>query len=293
MIPNDPDIELANQILRGQQSTAIDTLDLALRMKNQKRFGYARKLLFTARQDPSISSDSRLAAKLRQQHSLCTYKDADLPTDSKFDRALEILGQREDLTTTGDQKTFGIAGAIYENKWETFGQRADLERSLAYYQRGSRQGIEKDFGYTGINAAFILEVLAGEERTEARMANTTSASADSRIAAARAIRQDIATRLPPLAALPENQFLRQGWWFYVAVAEAGSAELPESRQRPNSRSHSPRCLLPGFRSPARSSSFTGRRVFGEPSSRTPALRSATPGWRKVGWCILIDGRNQN
>jgi predicted acylesterase/phospholipase RssA len=232
MIPNDPDIELANQILRGQQSTAKDTLDLALRMKNQKRFGYARKLLFTARQDPSISSDSRLAAKLRQQHALCTYKDADLPTDSKFDRALEILGQCEDLNLTEDQETLGIAGAIYKNKWETFGQRADLERSLAYYQRGSRQGIEKDFGYTGINAAFILEVLAGEERTEARMANTTSASADSRIAAARAIRQEIATRLPPLAALPENQFLRQGWWFYVTVAEAwfGLDRYPEAKE---------------------------------------------------------------
>jgi len=220
MIPNNPDIERANQILRGQQSTAKDILDLAKLMKDQKRFGYARKLLFTARQDPSINSDPGLATKLRQQHALCTYKDPDLPTDLKFDRALEILGQCEDLNSTQDQETLGIAGAIYKNKWDSFGQRADLERSLAYYQRGFAQGIEGDFGYTGINAAFILDVLAVEERTEAKRANAVSASAVSRIAEARAIREEIATKLPPMPALRGNEFLQQEWWFYVTVAEA-------------------------------------------------------------------------
>src|SRR5258708_10097440 len=132
MIQSNPEIRAAENISGGKEGGYKEILKLAMGLKDQKNFGYARKLLFRARQDSSINSDSSLATKLRQQHALCTYKDPDLPWDLKFERALEILAQCEDLNTTRDQETLGIAGAACKYKWEAFGQRADLERSLAY-----------------------------------------------------------------------------------------------------------------------------------------------------------------
>lgn len=151
---------------------------------------------------------------------MCTYKDPDLPTDLKFDRALEILGQCEDLNTTRDQERLGLAGAIYKNKWEAFGQRADLERSLAYYTRGYAGGIAGDNGYTAINAAFILDLIADQEMAESQSANASSDIAARRNAEAARIRKEIVNQLPPLAGLPEKAFLNTQWWFYATVAEA-------------------------------------------------------------------------
>ncbi len=218
MIQDNPKIQMAENILRGEQASPKDILDLATELKNDKYFGYARRLLFRARQDPGISADPKLATRLRQQHALCTYKDPDLPADLKYDRALEILAQCDDLSTTRKQETLGIAGAIFKNKWETFGQRSDLERSLAYYLRGYRQGIAGDYGYTGINAAFVLDVIADQEACAFRAGNATSVSAEARIAEAQRIRQEIAAELPRLAA--EHASLKKEWWFCATVAEA-------------------------------------------------------------------------
>jgi predicted acylesterase/phospholipase RssA len=220
MIRDNPDVQRAEDILRGKQAKSEDILKLAELLKKEKLFGYARKLLFTAAQSPSIDLSAKLGTKIRQQRALCTYKDPDLPADTKFDHAIEILGQYEDLKTTRDQETLGIAGAIYKNKWETFGQRADLERSLAYYTRGSSESIEGDFGYTRINAAFVLDILADQEKTEAARANTVSTSAQDRAARAQTIREEITTKLPPMAEGAGYGFLKNEWWFHVTVAEA-------------------------------------------------------------------------
>jgi predicted acylesterase/phospholipase RssA len=220
MIQSNPKIQTAEDILRGRQASPAEILALATVLKNEKYFGYARRLLFRARQDSTSNSDPRLATKLRQQHALCTYKDPDLPTDLKFDRALEILTQCEDLNITTNQETLGLAGAIYKNKWEAFGQRADLERSLAYYTRGYAGGIAGDYGYTAINTAFVLDVIADQEMAESRSANASSDSAAGRTAEARRIRKEIVTQLPPLAERSEHAFLKMQWWFYATVAEA-------------------------------------------------------------------------
>jgi predicted acylesterase/phospholipase RssA len=220
MIRDNPDVQRAEDILRGKQAKSEDILKLAELLKKEKLFGYARKLLFTAAQNPWIDLSSTLGTKIRQQRAFCTYKDPDLPADTKFDHALEILGQCEDLNTTRDQETLGIAGAIYKNKWETFAQRADLERSLAYYTRGCNENIEGDFGYTRINAAFVLDLLADQERTEAARANAVSTTAQDRVARAQAIRDEVTTKLPPMVSDANYKFLKNEWWFHVTVAEA-------------------------------------------------------------------------
>src|SRR5258707_82111 len=132
-------IERAKNILRGESASPEDIWRLAKQLKATKQFGYARRLLSLARTDHRLDSNPELRTLLRQQHALCTYKDQDLSADIRYDRALEILGDCDDLKKTVVQETLGIAGAIYKNKWETFAQKQDLERSLYYYLRGYRE----------------------------------------------------------------------------------------------------------------------------------------------------------
>lgn len=90
----------AQLILRGQSADQQDMLDLAKALKDaDQQFGYARKLLARARQ--RHVDDPTLRRKLRQQHALCTYKDPDLPADSRLEKALEILQEHCRATDGG------------------------------------------------------------------------------------------------------------------------------------------------------------------------------------------------
>src|SRR5439155_9204849 len=135
-------------------------------------------------------------------------------------RAMEILETPEDLATTRNQETLGLAGAICKRKWEMNGQRQYLERSLLYCLRGYAQGAptaearadilgylrdnpaaklkaDEDRGYTGINAAFVLDLLAQQEEEEAQKAHLRSETASRRREDARRIREEIIRSVPP------------------------------------------------------------------------------------------------
>src|SRR5262245_27988107 len=174
------DVREAKQILSGQEASFDEILKLAKQLGKQDQFGYARKLLARAREMKGANWTEELRKKLAQQHALATYKDPDLPFDQKFDRAIAILEKSDNLQTTDDQETLGLAGAIYKRMWEVNGQRRDLERSYAYYFRGYLQGIEKDKGYTAINAAFVHDLLANLEEEIAAEVFIMSASAEAR-----------------------------------------------------------------------------------------------------------------
>src|SRR6185436_15190477 len=79
-----------------------------------------------------------------QKSALFTYKDVDLPADWRLDRALDILGQAEDLTRTEDHETLGLAGAIHKRKWEVDAQRRSLETAFYYYLRGYAMGLRDE-----------------------------------------------------------------------------------------------------------------------------------------------------
>lgn len=220
----------ANDILRGKEASPARILDLALTLKDELAFGYARKILWLARTKEPPDEKTRI--KLRQQLALCTYKDAELPADYRLDRAFEILeDQEERLQTTENQETLGLAGGIFKRKWELNGQIAHLERSLAYYLRGYRRGVKNDYGYTGINAAYILDLLASQEEAEAMAAGIGPEIATSRRALARKIREEILYELPGLPETPGAGWLEQQWWFYATLVEAafGLEKYRESR----------------------------------------------------------------
>ena len=225
-----PSIEDARLILRGKEDTPENLLALSKKLQAENAFKYGRRILARARRQ-SIA-DTRLRLQLAQQHALCTYKDPDLPAEERLTRALDILQEADDLTNTKDQETLGLAGAIYKRRWEVGAQKQHLERALDYYRRGYNQGPASDFGYTGINAAFVLDLLAAQENEGAETAGTTSEIAAERRQDARRIREDLVATLPALLNEPDKAWLKEQWWFLVTVAEAyfGLQDYPEAKR---------------------------------------------------------------
>lgn len=213
-------VQQAIDILRGELPDLETIKKLVKSLKGMKKFSYARRLLGRAREAYNATMTARERLFLGQQHALCTYKDPDQPADEKFDTAVSILSQVDDLPNTTDQETLGIAAAAYKYKFEAFGQKSDLERSLSYYLRGYEAGPEIDYGYTSINAAYVLDLLARQESDDAKAAGSTSKSAEDRIKQARKIRTELVQTLPLLQYEPGKEHLARDWWFLVTVAEA-------------------------------------------------------------------------
>src|SRR5262249_7329534 len=150
----------------------------------------------------------------------------------RHNRALQILSEIGSLAPATDaekldQETLGIAGGIHKRKWEAEGQLQDLETSLGYYLRGwrHRDGVTGDYGYTAINAAYVLDCLAAQEE-----ASMDSSGPQTRRAEARTIRQELVRALPRLCQQGGYEWLGQQWWFHVTVAEAafGIADYDEA-----------------------------------------------------------------
>ncbi len=213
-------VKQAKSILRGQSVELGKVKPLVNQLKDEKAFGYARKILQNTCLRPELGQQPPLRTWCIQQCALCTYKDPDLPAESKFDRALEILGQLGNLREITEQETLGLIGAIHKGKWENFGQKQYLEQSLAFYRRGYNEGIAQDLGYTAINAAFVLDQLANIDRQESKETGITPLLAADRRREAQQIRQEIVATLSALLKQPGQEKLVSDWWFLVTLAEA-------------------------------------------------------------------------
>lgn len=226
----------AKEILRGRDATLDELKQLADDLKNEKAFEYARKILQQACSRPELAQHPK-RPRFIQQYALCTYKDPDLPPESKFDDALKILQQlgslktledRHDLSVQDQQETLGLAGAIHKYKWEVYGQKQYLEQSLAFYRRGYRLGILSDDGYTAINTAFVLDEINNLDRETEDWENPVAQQGESRGQEAVRIRQEIVNALDPEPNQPvkgptdEEQKTpsKDDWWRYVTIAEA-------------------------------------------------------------------------
>jgi predicted acylesterase/phospholipase RssA len=211
------------RIIDGEEKLGADAcLKMAKQLKNDKDFGLARQLLEVARQSASPGEiPTELARDLRHQHALCTYKDGDSASEPALDNALKILGSdaSDPLETSTDQETLGIAGAIHKRKWEIDGDPRHLRRSLSYYERGLERGFA-DNGYTAVNTAFVLDLLAAEEETEGVAPTKGPDPAGAHQNRAAAIRHSILTRAESLWAGTERPSLAGNWWFLATVAEA-------------------------------------------------------------------------
>jgi predicted acylesterase/phospholipase RssA len=202
----------AKAIFAGASPAPGELETLAKKLKGQQHFGLARRLLRQKFDEPGFQTPSAARLKVGQQLALNTYKDPDLPADERLEVALRILEQVGSLATTTDQETLGITGGVYKRKWESFGRKEDLERSLAYYKRGADQGAARDEGYTGINAAFVNDLLAVQDVDEDKPPPET---AQNYLKSASALREDILANVPEPTTPTRND-----WWKLVTIAEA-------------------------------------------------------------------------
>jgi len=213
-------VKKSKEILSGKQVTPRELLALVKNnLKKERAFGLARKLLDNYAESPAVRGDPGLRLQIAQQRALCTYKDPDLLSDERLDTALRILKEGDDLDRTTDRESLGLAGAIYKRKWELTGQERDLEQSLAYYERGYDTGTTEDYGWTGINAAFVLDLLADQDSA------TIDGKSNSNVPLLRRrraneIRREIASKLPPMLADAKNEWLKKQWWLWATLAEA-------------------------------------------------------------------------
>jgi predicted acylesterase/phospholipase RssA len=158
-------IDEARLVLGGQAVDPNRLVELARNLSNRNEFSYSRKLYNRA----LILQNSQFTKEQRRQYgqklALTTYKDTALPADQRFYQALSILDKADDLATTIDRETLGLASSIHKRLWEVEGGRENLEKAYAYSRRGSLVPvIDHDSPYYNhINAAFLLDQLADLE----------------------------------------------------------------------------------------------------------------------------------
>ncbi|MEA2758060.1 MAG: hypothetical protein QOH65_673 [Methylobacteriaceae bacterium] len=209
-----PHVERAKQIIRGESAGLDEIQVLAENLKQERYFTYARQLFALAQALPETKrqSDAR-RLRLIQRQALCTYRDLDLPS-SRFGDALELL-ERADLSAPQpSSETLGLAGAICKYQWKLTGRRRDLERSIAYYRIGAVRNVTDDEGYTAINAAFMLDILAQQERDDAP--DEARHHADQ----ARTLRGRITTQVRTVAEKNSSGAIKNNWWLLATLAEA-------------------------------------------------------------------------
>jgi predicted acylesterase/phospholipase RssA len=215
-----PDVKTATEVLDGATALGLESLkSLVRKLKTARYFDLARQIAEHGRSTAEVAGNTTELAWFAQQQALCTYKDPDLPADHRLDKALAILRSNLQLDTTKVQETLGLAGGIFKRKWEIDGQSVQLERALAYYRRGYQQGFGDD-GYTGINAAFVLDLLAAQEDQVASELGVESSGA-ARRAEAKAIREAILANVTPK---PNEQVESDKAWFkFGTLGEAAFA----------------------------------------------------------------------
>jgi predicted acylesterase/phospholipase RssA len=210
-------LQKANDIRRGEEVKPAEGFAIAKELAKFQYFDAARRLAQHLLDTSNVDAEN--AVELRQKLALWTSKNPDAPDDTKHDQALEILdGIKEteggaNLDDSTDPETLGIAGGICKRKWIVTGRQAVLEQSLNFYEHGAEQGIGSDNGYTAINAAFVIDLLA----------DVDSAAGTARKAEARSIRERVRDTLlaiktePAWEGGPPREQLR---WFNETIAEA-------------------------------------------------------------------------
>lgn len=210
----DPRLEArAREIISGGAVSLNEALDIDRQLSAKCQFGLARKVLAEVRPEGLSTSPGRL--KLAQRRCLSTYKDPDLPADWRLAEALRILGEADDLATTRDQESLGLAGSIFKGKWKLTSSTAHLETALSYYYRGYRCGIASDTGYTAVNTAFVLDVLCSLGERSSQPAELHASTHQSQLEMAQRIRGEVVAALEA-----SDASAAPTWWWLATIGEA-------------------------------------------------------------------------
>ena len=214
----------------GQSVLQIpDLKKLVGALKGELEFGLARKVLTRARAERSDD------VWVIQQLALCTYKDEEQLASTRFADALVLLeevGLRNPNRTIEGKiidpetlpETLGLGGGVYKRMWEHSGQLEHLHQALFFYraawERDPTADKEIDKGYGGVNAAYILDLLAARATTIAVRAGTQPQDATEALKLreeACALRKTM-TEVIPILAEKDPDLVGQ-YWYNVTLAE--------------------------------------------------------------------------
>lgn len=232
-----------------RESKHKELLDLARKLKGHNSFHYARRLFQLAaalvpdrethyvRQQHALCTykdpDLPLIQRLDRALHILYGSDPKMYETDPGDISRELLSQSK------DPETLGLAGAIYKNKWEAEKRKSDLEWSLDFYRKGhevdmelanwdemAKAGIDKpegaldvkaevaaghNYGYPGINAAFVLDLLETQERSGQRRKKAQN------------IRIQLTNYLSALLRSPVEDLVKDKgfdhWWVSVTLVE--------------------------------------------------------------------------
>lgn len=209
-------VRRAREIEAGSRSLKFQELvSLADNLKEENEIGHARRLYHVAQS----LAPSELRDPIQIKLALTTYKDPDLSVDQRLRKAesllLEILSRASALPVAQLQEALGVLGGVYKTRWSVYGHKDHLEKAAFYYRRGYDLGIASDFGYTALNTAFVLDLLADAERG---LSSEPSDAAKTRTAEAARIRGEIIATLPGLVRTQVS--LESQWWFDCTLGEA-------------------------------------------------------------------------
>ena len=155
-----------------------------------------------------------------QQLALCIYKNEEIPARKRLDQALVLLEEigLRNLSNTNTE-TLCLGGAVYKIKWQQFGQTEDLYESLSFYRAAFERNPEEDMGYGGVNAAFILDLLADRANSIARRNGTSSGEAESLKEQAKNLRLQMAKEILDWLNSPQRTDPGKQFWHQVTMAE--------------------------------------------------------------------------
>ena len=203
-------------------------------------YGKARELL--ARLHALDPVDVRSVQRLARNF----YKDEDLLPAQRFSQALELLRSigLEDPQAAIERgvpreslpETLGLGGAIFKRQWEFGGQLEPLQRALHFYRAGWEFDPTANGGWCGVNAVFLLEVLAARERsTSARTRRQSDQAPETAELVrlnrlARKLRLELKRVLEEVASRPGAEPNR--WLHYtLAEVEFGLEDYREARSQ--------------------------------------------------------------
>ncbi|HWD92265.1 MAG TPA: patatin-like phospholipase family protein [Verrucomicrobiae bacterium] len=189
--------------------------------KKRLEFGKAREL-FDKNPPKILTLIQRI--KLEQQRALCIYKDEELLPAVRFAEALKILetlGLRDPAKSGVPPKTLpetlALGGAVYKRMFEFNGQLENLHAALMFYRAAWKYDPDLDQGYGGVNAAYILDQLAFRAAAVAARSGTTSNEAAEFTTQAKALREDLATKLSSDTEAERKKV--EDYWYCVTLAE--------------------------------------------------------------------------
>lgn len=223
--------ERAEEILQNKRFLPKDKELKVLvgELKGGLGFGLARRVLANAREQELENT------WVIQQLALCTYKDEELLASTRFADALALLekiGLRDPERAVREKgvdpasfpETLALGGAVYKRMWEHSGQLEHLHQALFFYrvawEHDTTEDKSIDKGYGGVNAAYILDLLAARATTIAVRAGTKAEDAvegNELRHKARVLREAIAAIVPKLG--KQDTSLESQYWYIVTLAE--------------------------------------------------------------------------